>query len=237
MHFHLPKPLHGWREFVGEVGIIVIGVLIALAFEAVVDDLQWRGKVREARTELRHEIGHNLALLDDRISEQPCVDRRLGELAIIITKASASGRLQPVGRISGADGYTFPVSVWESQMAAQTMTHFPAAQTAAISRVYRYIGSAHETNKAETAAWQTLRTMVGPGRPIDAASISRLIEALEVARSANEVVTFEKAAIQQLLVKGGLGSDFPQLDPKNPPVLVKGKRHICEPIGSPLGTY
>ena len=31
MHFHLPKPLHGWREFAGEVAIIVIGVLIALA--------------------------------------------------------------------------------------------------------------------------------------------------------------------------------------------------------------
>lgn len=30
MHFHLPKPLHGWREFVGEVGIIVLGGLIAL---------------------------------------------------------------------------------------------------------------------------------------------------------------------------------------------------------------
>lgn len=25
MHFHLPKPLHGWREFAGEVGIIVVG--------------------------------------------------------------------------------------------------------------------------------------------------------------------------------------------------------------------
>ena len=30
MSIHIPKPLHGWREFVGEVGIIVIGVLIAL---------------------------------------------------------------------------------------------------------------------------------------------------------------------------------------------------------------
>lgn len=27
MHFHVPKPLHGWRGFVGEVGIIVPGVL------------------------------------------------------------------------------------------------------------------------------------------------------------------------------------------------------------------
>jgi hypothetical protein len=30
MHFHLPGPLHGWREFAGEVGIIVLGVLIVL---------------------------------------------------------------------------------------------------------------------------------------------------------------------------------------------------------------
>src|SRR4051794_16645332 len=33
MHVHLPEPLHGRREFVGEVGIIVIGVLIALGAE------------------------------------------------------------------------------------------------------------------------------------------------------------------------------------------------------------
>jgi len=26
MHVHLPKSLHGWRAFAGEVGIIVMGV-------------------------------------------------------------------------------------------------------------------------------------------------------------------------------------------------------------------
>ena len=30
MHFHLPNPLHGWRELAGEVAIIVVGVLIGL---------------------------------------------------------------------------------------------------------------------------------------------------------------------------------------------------------------
>ena len=37
MHFHLPKPLHGWRAFAGEVGIIVIGVLIALGAQQLVE--------------------------------------------------------------------------------------------------------------------------------------------------------------------------------------------------------
>jgi len=33
MQVHVPKPLHGWREFAGEVGILVLGVLIALGAE------------------------------------------------------------------------------------------------------------------------------------------------------------------------------------------------------------
>lgn len=37
VHFHLPKPLHGWREFLGEEGIIVFGVLIALGAEQIVE--------------------------------------------------------------------------------------------------------------------------------------------------------------------------------------------------------
>jgi hypothetical protein len=49
MHFHLPKPLHGWREFAGEVGIIVLGVLIALGAEQVVETLHWRSEIADAR--------------------------------------------------------------------------------------------------------------------------------------------------------------------------------------------
>jgi hypothetical protein len=30
MQIQLPKPLHGWREFAGEVGVVLLGVLVAL---------------------------------------------------------------------------------------------------------------------------------------------------------------------------------------------------------------
>jgi len=33
MHIHKPKQLHGFSEFVSEIGVIVIGILIALALE------------------------------------------------------------------------------------------------------------------------------------------------------------------------------------------------------------
>ena len=55
MHIHLPKPLHGWREFVGEVGIIVMGVLIALGAEQVIEAVHHRSQVHDAVAKLRAE--------------------------------------------------------------------------------------------------------------------------------------------------------------------------------------
>jgi hypothetical protein len=52
MHFHLPKPLHGWRAFAGEVGIIVIGVLIALSAEQFAEYLHNRAQVRHGEEAL-----------------------------------------------------------------------------------------------------------------------------------------------------------------------------------------
>jgi len=28
MQIQLPKPLHGWREFAGEVGVVLLGLLL-----------------------------------------------------------------------------------------------------------------------------------------------------------------------------------------------------------------
>src|SRR3954469_20288622 len=83
MHIHLPKPLHGWRQFVGEVGIIVIGVLIALGAEQIVETLHWRAETRATRDALFSEISDNLSAAKFRAMQEPCVERRLNEIAII----------------------------------------------------------------------------------------------------------------------------------------------------------
>jgi hypothetical protein len=67
MHFHLPKPLHGWREFFGEVGIIVVGVLIALSAEQVVEAIHWQKEVSEFRQAEDAELANNLAAFRYRL--------------------------------------------------------------------------------------------------------------------------------------------------------------------------
>src|SRR3954464_2108182 len=47
VEFHKPKPVHNWREFLAEIGVVVIGVCIALAAEQTVEWLHWRTQVAE----------------------------------------------------------------------------------------------------------------------------------------------------------------------------------------------
>jgi hypothetical protein len=80
MHLHLPKPLHGWREFAGEVGIIVIGVLIALSAEQVLQNWHWRGEVRETDSRMTKDMRYDLAVAYERSAIDSCLRPRLSEL-------------------------------------------------------------------------------------------------------------------------------------------------------------
>src|SRR3954468_17940155 len=83
MHFHLPKPLHGWREFAGEVGIIVVGVLIALSAEQVVEAVHWGHELDSERASLLQEARDTFEGVAARKNQQGCVDRRLAEIRTV----------------------------------------------------------------------------------------------------------------------------------------------------------
>lgn len=114
MDIHRPKPIHNWREFLGEIGIIVIGVLIALAGEQTVEALHHRSQVSELSEALDVELSHNLAVLKDTIELKPCIDQRLTE----ITKWSrsiAGGRPFPLtGEFGRLPGQIFLTAIWRS---------------------------------------------------------------------------------------------------------------------------
>jgi hypothetical protein len=61
MDIHKPKPWHGVREFLKEYGIIVLGVLTALAFEQTVEWLHTQHDIHQTREALLEEVGANAA--------------------------------------------------------------------------------------------------------------------------------------------------------------------------------
>lgn len=80
MHIHLPKPLHGWRAFVGEVGIIVLGVLIALSAEQVVQSIHDRYLARQALDHIRSELAYDSAFAAERVALGGCMRASFADL-------------------------------------------------------------------------------------------------------------------------------------------------------------
>jgi len=124
MHFHLPKPLHGWREFVGEVGIIVVGVLIALSAEQLVQEIQTRADERAFRETIDHEIGLNLFVYDVRSRQFACDEKRIGEVKSWLDRAR-SGEQVPALYPLAPQTITPYRSAWDTRD-AQVFNHLPA---------------------------------------------------------------------------------------------------------------
>ena len=79
--------MHSWRELLSEVGVVVIGIVIALTLEEGVRALHDRATASEAREAMTEEIRQNLSLMASRLATQTCIERRLDEIGAILEKS------------------------------------------------------------------------------------------------------------------------------------------------------
>ena len=84
MKIDLLKPMNGWRVFIGEVGIIVVGVMLALAAQEIAQILHWRREVAEARASLNAQLSESMFSSEERIKDSACYMRQLDRLDELI---------------------------------------------------------------------------------------------------------------------------------------------------------
>src|SRR5262249_43329192 len=129
MHVHLPKALHGWSEFAKEIAIIVLGVLIALAFEQVVQRWEWRHKIRAADDAMTREMfWDNGPEMIERISIQPCIDAQLD--AIRDSVEANRPRAEIVGLVDRfyVPFVTYDTFAYHDASSSDVPTHMPRAR-------------------------------------------------------------------------------------------------------------
>src|SRR5579875_2397204 len=60
MEVHPPhEPVHSWREALIHIGLMTVGLFIALMLEGLVEYVHHKHLVREARENIRIELEHN----------------------------------------------------------------------------------------------------------------------------------------------------------------------------------
>jgi hypothetical protein len=127
MHVHLPKPLHGWRAFVGEVGIIVVGVLIALGAEQVVEGMHWRQTVETERKALDGDVADMWNAMSGRVIIEHCVDQRLAEIKLVLDRHKDRQPLGIFGPVGRPGVWTASANALQMASADQSLSHMSFA--------------------------------------------------------------------------------------------------------------
>ena len=184
MHFHLPRPLHGWREFAGEVGIIVVGVLIALAFDQAVERIRWNQQVHVARAAIHREMAFDLAEFADRLRVAPCIDRDLAEAQHRIDIVESTGSTPSPAVAADSPGRLLLVGDYDAQQSAQNLVHFPASELSGLGLWYDQARDLKTWDVQEDSVWTDLGLLAPPAAklgPLDLALLRRdLVTAKEL---------------------------------------------------------
>jgi hypothetical protein len=165
MDLHKPKPWHGGREFLKEVVTIVIGVLIALGAEAVVEKFHDARLAREARAAVRAEIAQDLANFQRQEQWRPCLDRRLVELSDLLSKAQRGLPFEPAQTIGNPGAYFVQTHRWEAAKAGGRTSLLSLEEQRQFGRLYTDLAAIYQHELAESDAWADLLALQGVARP------------------------------------------------------------------------
>ena len=221
MHLHLPKPLHGWREFAGEVGIIVIGICIALGAEQLVESIHWENEVSEFRTSINHEVAENLGSFEFRMKQDRCVEARLSELETWLDGWRKGAPQTLLGPISAPISLSLHTAVWGSRD-PRVMAQMPLATRLAYATTYDESANIEVHRLDEREAWLELSEYDGSSE-LDHRDLMRLRGLITRARlrnqriASNAVVTLKRA--EALGIRPRWSPAWPALT-----------REICKPI-------
>jgi hypothetical protein len=226
MDIHKPKPWHGWRELLKEIGTIVIGVLIALGAEQAVEWLRHREEAAEARAAVRAEVLKNLSEVQTRLATQNCVEQRLDEVGELLSRTQ-EGVLSPQPRWVGQPAIVYLASQrWQAAAGSGRVSLFDVEEQGRYATIYNRTAELAAQEEQEQAAWAQLRGLESWRGPLGPAGKVSFLQALQQARYS---LWSTRVTLMLALEAGRAVGISPPL-----PADVKALPHsICLPLNTP----
>jgi hypothetical protein len=184
MNIHLPRVPHGVRELGREIGIIVVGVLIALFFQQLAEAWDWNQKVGAAEKAMRTEL-----LMDDgpqiylRAALHPCVEGRLDAIRSAVESGAPRAEVAALIDNYWAPFFTYDSIAFTTAEASQVSLHFDPKKLAPFTSVYSSMPLLDQTNTTEARDKASLHAFRRSGGPVSAEEADRLLSAVEALRN------------------------------------------------------
>jgi hypothetical protein len=200
--------MHGWREFVGEVGIIVIGVLIALGAEQIVETLHERRVAAETRNAIRAEFNEGLTSIAVRGRAEPCIARRLREVRQIMITWAKTGQFKTPQWVAQAPSFDLAVPRYEAAVSAGRLILLPSPEQYRMGAIAAGFKEFARIQNDERAVWGRLRALQMGADALSASDRTMILQALQDAATLDYQA---RIAVRQQLPfaqEGGYEPDF-----------------------------
>lgn len=191
MPVHLPKPLHGWRTFAGEVGVIVLGVLIALGAQQVAEYWDWRQKVNAAVGDMNNELGSGDGPeAYERLVLHDCVSAHLDSLRAAVEQGDRSKSRKLI------DQFWLPNRTWDSLArdaanTADVAAHMPHERMLQYRIAYEMVPDMQRLAEKELVDLGHLRALPASGEQLTSDEKLSEIAAIEALKLDNDTLARE----------------------------------------------
>jgi hypothetical protein len=191
MQFHLPRPLHGWRAFLGEVGVIVIGVLIALGAQQLAENQDWQQKVEAAVTDMSNELGSGDGPeAYERLALHDCVGAHLNALRASVEQGDRSKSRTLI------DQLWLPNRTWDSLArdaanTADVAAHMPHERMLQYRIAYEMVPDMERLAEKELVDLGHLRALPASGGVLTSGEKLAAIGAIEAIKIDNDTFARE----------------------------------------------
>jgi hypothetical protein len=153
------KPPHGWSAVAWELAIVTLGVLIALGAQQVVDDIHGRTQARDAESEIRGELAHNIAMLRSRWAVRRCVENRVDELQKMIGSAGKEGTIVTPNWVGRPQFWTMQMARWQTTSQSGRAALLPPDELALYGSLYSFMENVNALTSEEQLDWARLRDL------------------------------------------------------------------------------
>lgn len=159
------KVPHGQRTFLAEVGIIVLGVLIALVIGEIATAVRQRVEARRSMAAIRSDMIDNSASFEMSVFDLSCAGRRIDAVSRELEQARRIGRLSDIGEIGRSWYSTFRMGSWDSAVSNRDVLFLPPDQVAELTDYHEAMAILQELQQQMNLDWSRLAVLShAPGR-------------------------------------------------------------------------
>lgn len=227
MRFQFPKPLKGWRVFAGEVGTIVLGVLLALGAQELAQSLHWRSEVKETRKALDAELARDLAAFDQRYGHRQCIADRIAELRRWADAVSSGTALRLRHEVEEPVYFSIRTAAWEVTD-GEIASRIPLKAKLNYAAFYDGLRKYDQAKNDESEAWGTLN-LYGSATHLDPADLRAIRRAIKDIEDVNSILEPFKVAFGRFSRELGIRPQR-KLEGADSPLFQQWEKEACSPL-------